>query len=192
MIAEDSGQSTVPIIVSDVVPLMPGLHERLTTGIEVPDIGCEKECALMGLARAYPNSTFTGYDLSKDAVSEATRTAEAAGLENLRFVQRDLTHWQEPPSFDWITAFDSIHARARPVKVLAAIRNALRPDDIFFMQDIDASSEPVESIDHPLGAMLYAVSCMHCMTVSLARGGMGLGATRDHCWWSIARSIEAS
>lgn len=177
VMAEDSGQSIVPIIVSDVVPLMPGLHERLSAGIEVLDIGCGKGRALVELARAYPNSTFTGYDLSKDALAEATHVAEAAGLENLRFVQRDLTHWHEPASFDWITAFDAIHDQARPDKVLAAIRVALRPGGIFFMQDIDTSSEPVDNINHPLGAMLYAVSCMHCMTVSLAQGGMGLGAT---------------
>ena len=176
VMAEDSGQSIVPIIVSDVVPLIPGLHERLSSGIEVLDIGCGKGRALMELARAYPKSTFTGYDLSKDALAEATRAAEAAGLVNLRFIHRDLTHWHEPASFDWITAFDAIHDQARPDTVLSAIRAALRPGGIFFMQDIDTSSEPVENIDHPLGAMLYAVSCMHCMTVSLAQGGLGLGA----------------
>lgn len=177
VMAEDSGQSIVPIIVSDVVPLMPGLHERLAAGIDVLDIGCGKGRALMELARAYPKSTFTGYDLSKEALAEATRAADAAGLTNLRFERRDLTQWNEPTSFDLITAFDAIHDQARPDNVLAAIRAALRPGGIFFMQDIDTSSEPVENIDHPLGPMLYAVSCMHCMTVSLAQGGMGLGAT---------------
>ncbi len=176
VMAEDSGQSIVPIIVSDVVPLMPGLHARLTAGIDVLDIGCGKGRALIEVAKAYPNSRFTGYDLSREALAEATRAAEDAGLKNLRFEQRDLTHWHEPASFDWITAFDAIHDQARPDIVLAAIRTALRPGGIFFMQDIDTSSEPVENIDHPLGAMLYAVSCMHCMTVSLAQGGMGLGA----------------
>ena len=27
-----------------------------------------------------------------------------------------------------------------------------------------------------MGAMLYTISCMHCMSVSLANGGPGLGA----------------
>ncbi|MGE5795988.1 MAG: transcriptional regulator, partial [Ignavibacteria bacterium] len=30
--------------------------------------------------------------------------------------------------------------------------------------------------DHPMGAFLYSISTMHCMTVSLAQGGIGLGA----------------
>ena len=41
--------------------------------------------------------------------------------------------------------------------------------------DTAASSRLAENLDHPLGPFLYTVSCMHCMTVSLADGGMGLG-----------------
>lgn len=44
------------------------------------------------------------------------------------------------------------------------------------MQDIDASRHPAKNTDHPLGPLLYTISCMHCMTVSLAQGGLGLGA----------------
>ena len=41
--------------------------------------------------------------------------------------------------------------------------------------DITASSTLADNLDHPLGPFLYTISCMHCMTVSLAAGGMGLG-----------------
>lgn len=186
VMAEDSGQSIVPIVVSDVVPLIPGLEARLRAGIDVLDIGCGKGRALIELAKSFPNSRFTGYDLSPEALAEARAQAHEARLTNIRFEERDLTVWSEPGSFDWITAFDAIHDQARPDLVLAAIRAALRPGGVFFMQDIDASSEPVDNIEHPLGALLYAVSCMHCMTVSLAQGGEGLGAmwgeakTRDY------------
>jgi SAM-dependent methyltransferase len=176
VMAEDSGQSIVPIVVGEVVPLIPGLHARLTAGIDVLDIGCGRGKALIALAGAYPNSRFFGYDLSEEALGEARDSARAARLGNVIFERRDLTTWHQSAAFDWITAFDAIHDQARPDNVLAAIRAALRPGGVFFMQDIDASSEPVENIDHPLGALLYAVSCMHCMTVSLAQGGMGLGA----------------
>jgi hypothetical protein len=33
-----------------------------------------------------------------------------------------------------------------------------------------------KNIGHPIGTFLYAISTMHCMTVSLAQGGEGLGA----------------
>ncbi len=44
------------------------------------------------------------------------------------------------------------------------------------MQDINGTSHVNEDIKHPLRTLLYTVSCMHCMTVSLAQGGEGLGA----------------
>ncbi len=176
VMAEDSGQSIVPIMVDQVVPLFDGLHQRLESGIDVLDIGCGRGLALMQLARRYPRSRFVGYDLSATAVDHASAESARRGLQNLRFAQKDLTHWEEPASFDWITALDAIHDQSRPDHVLAAIRRALRPGGVFLMQDIDLSSEPTENVIHPLGAMLYAVSCMHCMTVSLAQGGMGLGA----------------
>ncbi|NIT60848.1 MAG: transcriptional regulator, partial [Aliifodinibius sp.] len=37
------------------------------------------------------------------------------------------------------------------------------------------SSEVQNNLDHPIGPFLYTVSTMHCMTVSLAQDGMGLG-----------------
>jgi 2-polyprenyl-3-methyl-5-hydroxy-6-metoxy-1,4-benzoquinol methylase len=183
VMAEDSGQSIVPIIVEEIVPLIDGLHERLSQGIDVLDVGCGRGLALMRLAAHYPHSRFFGYDLSNEAIEYARNEAARRGLTNITFEQRDLTHWNEPGRFDWITALDAIHDQARPDLVLAAIRAALKPGGVFFMQDIDASSDPSKNLDHPLGALLYTISCMHCMTVSLAQGGMGLGAV-----WGVERA----
>ena len=44
------------------------------------------------------------------------------------------------------------------------------------MQDISGTSHLEEDIKHPIGTFLYTISCMHCMTVSLAQDGDGLGA----------------
>jgi hypothetical protein len=60
--------------------------------------------------------------------------------------------------------------------VLAGIRRTLREDGVYLMQDIHGSSHVDNNVDHPLGALIYTISCMHCMTVSLAQGGAGLGA----------------
>ena len=59
--------------------------------------------------------------------------------------------------------------------MLAGIARALRPGGVYLCVDTSASSQLAENLDHPLGTFLYTVSCMHCMTVSLADGGMGLG-----------------
>ena len=44
------------------------------------------------------------------------------------------------------------------------------------MVDIKASSKVQDNIENPLAPALYTFSTMHCMTVSLAQGGAGLGA----------------
>jgi len=68
-----------------------------------------------------------------------------------------------------------VHDQARPDLVLAGIAQALRPGGSYLCVDIAASSKLSDNLDHPLGPFLYTVSCMHCMTVSLAEDGMGLG-----------------
>ena len=88
---------------------------------------------------------------------------------------QDLAVLGTPHAFDLVTAFDVIHDQADPVGVLANVHRVLRKGGTFLMQDIKAHSEHQRNIDHPLGTFLYTISCMHCMSVSLAQGGAGLG-----------------
>lgn len=50
------------------------------------------------------------------------------------------------------------------------------PGGVYLMQDIAGSSHVHNNLDHLLGPLMYTISTMHCMTVSLAQGGAGLGA----------------
>ncbi|MCP5366827.1 MAG: class I SAM-dependent methyltransferase [Hyphomicrobiales bacterium] len=175
VMAEDSGQTVLPALVDRILPLVPGLVARLEAGIEVLDVGCGRGRAMNLLARAFPRSRFLGYDLSEEAICAARAEARAQGSRNVLFLQRDLTDFDEPAQFDLVTAFDAIHDQARPDAVLAGIHRALRPGGTFLMQDIAASSHLHHNLDHPIGPFLYTISTMHCMTVSLAQGGAGLG-----------------
>jgi 2-polyprenyl-3-methyl-5-hydroxy-6-metoxy-1,4-benzoquinol methylase len=175
IMAEDSGQSVLPALIDQILPLAPGVVERLKQGIDVLDIGCGRGKALNLMAKTFPNSRFMGYDFLQDAVDYATREAIENGSTNITFTTQDLTTWDESNSFDLITAFDVIHDQARPDTVLGNVHRALRDDGVFLMQDIQGSSHHHENHDHPIGPLLYTISTMHCMTVSLAQGGMGLG-----------------
>ena len=86
-----------------------------------------------------------------------------------------MTKLRTPEAYDFVTAFDAIHDQADPASVLAGIADALKPDGVFLMPDIASSSKLEENLNHPIGTFLYAVSVMHCMTVSLALDGAGLG-----------------
>jgi SAM-dependent methyltransferase len=183
VMAEESAQTVVAALFEHILPLVPGLTRRLTDGIDVLDVGCGAGRALIELAVAYPNSRFTGYDLSEDAVAAARADAARRQLKNVRFEARDVARPFGAATFDLVTAFDAIHDQARPAQVLANVRAGLRPGGVFLMQDILAHSHHHQNCDHPAGTFIYAISCMHCMSVSLANGGPGLGAA-----WGVEKA----
>jgi 2-polyprenyl-3-methyl-5-hydroxy-6-metoxy-1,4-benzoquinol methylase len=176
LMAEDGKDLAEGILLDRVMPLVDGLDEQLARGIAVADIGCGSGHHLNVLAAAFPASTFVGYDFSKEAIAEAQATAVARGVDNVRFALRDVSDLSGIGPFDVITAFDAIHDQAHPAAVLAGIAAALTPDGVFLMADVKASSHPHENVELPTAPFLYAISLMHCMTVSLAQDGTGLGA----------------
>ena len=173
--AEESAQIHDAVLIDVILPLVPGLGERLNTGIDVLDVGCGQGHAINLMARTFPNSRFVGYDFSEEGIAAGKAEASSWSLTNTRFQVKDAATLNDPASYDLITAFDSVHDQAQPTRVLRAIADALRPGGVFLMVDIAASSNLQENIDHPLAPALYAVSTMHCMTVSLALNGEGLG-----------------
>jgi 2-polyprenyl-3-methyl-5-hydroxy-6-metoxy-1,4-benzoquinol methylase len=198
VMAEDSGQSVLSSLESHILPLVPGLTDRLAGGIRVLDVGCGRGRIINRLAELYPHARFVGMDLSSDAIGFARGEASKKGLDNSEFVAVDLSNFDEvaePESFDLITTFDAIHDQAKPLNVLTGIHRALKPDGVYLMQDISGTSHAHKDIEHPIGTFLYTVSCMHCMTVSLAQGGEGLGAmwgeekTREYLQRAGFRSI---
>jgi len=185
VMAEESNQTVVAGLVDAILPLVPGLIEDLSEGLDALDIGCGRGRALILMAKTFPKSSFTGYDFSEEAIASGSAEAARQGLANIRFEARDVARIDEPARYDLITAFDAIHDQAAPREVLKAIARALRPGGVFLMQDIRASSRVHKNIDHPLGTYAYTISCLHCMTVSLALGGEGLGAA-----WGEEKALE--
>ncbi len=176
VMAEDSGQTVLPALKDHILPLLPGLTERLEAGIDVLDVGCGSGRALNLMARTFPNSRFVGYDFSEEAIARARAEAEEHGTTNVCFEVKDAAAFDEEARYDLITTFDAVHDQAKPAAVLKGIADALKDDGVYLMQDIAGSSHHHNNLDHPIGPFLYTVSCMHCMTVSLAQGGEGLGA----------------
>ena len=175
LMAEESAQVFDATLIDVTLPLVPGLVDRLKSGIEVADISCGQGHAINLMAKAFSNSHFVGYDFSEDGISAGKAEAKQLGLTNARFEVKDVAELSETAKYDLITVFDAIHDQAQPRKVLANISCALKPDGVFLCVDIQASSNLEENMQHPLAPMLYGVSTLHCMTVSLALNGEGLG-----------------
>jgi SAM-dependent methyltransferase len=166
------------LLLSKYLTTPEGLIPRLETGIRVADIGCGTGHCIALMAARFPRSTFVGYDFSQAAIDQAR--AAARKFPNASFVVQDVARLEVPEPFDLVTAFDAIHDQADPAGVLRRIRAALAPGGTFLMLDVCASSRLVDNIGVPMTPFLYTVSTMHCMSVSLAGGGPGLGTAWGH------------
>ena len=185
VMADESRQTVIVPLIDQLLPLAEGITEKLKSGINVLDLGCGSGLALVEMAKIFPNSNFTGYDLSEDAVKTGMSNASDLGLKNVNLKAMDISLIDEKDQYDFITTFDAVHDQAKPDVVLKNIFNALKNDGTYFMQDIAGSSFVEKNMDHPIGSFLYTISCLHCMSVSLGQDGKGLGAM-----WGKELAIE--
>jgi ubiquinone/menaquinone biosynthesis C-methylase UbiE len=170
-----SAQTFEETLITRTLPLVRGLPPRLDEGIDVLDIGCGSGHAINLMAREFSKSRFKGYDFSEEAIEAGRQEALDWKLTNASFDVQDVTQIPESSGFDFITAFDSIHDQAKPRDVLAGAAKALRENGVFLMVDVDCSSRLEKNIDLMLAPFFYAISTMHCMSVSLGLDGEGLG-----------------
>jgi SAM-dependent methyltransferase len=180
LMAEQSGEVFDAALIDVILPLADGLPEQLRAGADVADFGCGSGHAINVMAQAFPTSRFTGVDFSEEGLAAATAEAERLGLQNVRFERLDLTELDITEAYDLVTVFDAIHDQAQPARVLTSIFRALRPGGVFLMVDIKASSRLEDNVGVPFAPFLYTVSTMHCMSVSLALDGAGLGTVWGH------------
>ncbi len=163
------------LLVDVYLPLVPGLVERLEAGARVADVACGTGHALVVLAKRFPASTFVGYDLDDGAIARARAEAAGAQLANVRFEVRDATRLSVGEPFDAVFVFDAIHDQVDPATVLRNIHDSLRPDGVFVMKEPQGADDLEGNRHNPMAPILYSVSTLHCMTVSLAHDGAGIG-----------------
>jgi SAM-dependent methyltransferase len=169
------------LLVERFIPSVDGgrLESRLRRGIRVCDLGCGEGVALNLMARAFPESRFTGIDVDAPALEAARAEAREMGIGNAEYRMMDAAEIEGLEAFsdrfDYICAFDAIHDQTRPLEALRGVRWMLARSGMFSMVDIDAGADHAGNLDHPMGPFLYTVSLMHCMPVGLNDGGAGLG-----------------
>jgi SAM-dependent methyltransferase len=168
------------LLVDHWLPLVPDVTTRLEQGARVADIGCGTGHAVVVLAAAFPASDFVGIDLAEDAIAEAVAEAHQLDLANARFEVADAATFANDESLDIVFSFDAIHDQARPRATLERIHAALVSGGVYVMVEPAASSQLEENLENPTAPWIYGVSTLHCLTVSLAEGGTGLGTAWGH------------
>jgi SAM-dependent methyltransferase len=163
------------MLISEYLPLAPELAGALTSGVRVADFACGTGHALVVLARAFPASTFVGYDLDEHAIARARAEAGGAGLTNVSFEVADVARLVAAQPFDVVFVFDALHDQVDPDAMLARIHDALIPGGRLFLREPRAADTLAGNLGNPGAAIMYSASTLHCLTVSLAHGGAGIG-----------------
>lgn len=182
------------LLIKVLLPAVQGLPERLTAGIRVADFGCGTGHAINLMARQYPASDFVGYDIAADAIGRARAEAAAMDLPNARFEVRDVTDLPAGTAFDLVTTFDAVHDQRDPAAVLRSAAGALGQDGAYLVVEPRASSNLEDDIGSPFAPWMYGMSVLHCLTVSLAENGAGLGAAwgeQAACQWLAAAGFTS-
>lgn len=158
------------------IPALEGVAAKLERGARVADIGCGHGSSTILLAKAYPASTFVGFDYHDRSIERARESAGRAGLANrARF---EVAGAQNYPGggYDLVAFFDSLHDMGDPVGAARHVRESLAPDGTWLLVEPFAHDRLEDNLN-PVGRLYYAASTMLCTPNSLSQDvGAALGA----------------
>jgi SAM-dependent methyltransferase len=162
-------------LVKHWLPAMPQVVKALEEGGSALDVGCGSGRCAITLAHTFPKAKIFGYDAHPGSLERARNNARAAGLgDRISFEVVDCTRLPAA-KFDFISTFDVVHDSIDPVGLLRSIRSALRPGGTYLMVEVNVSARLEDNIS-AMGRLMYSMSTLYCMSVSLGGGGAGIGA----------------
>src|SRR5262245_336944 len=170
------------------IPAAPDIHKKLAHGGEAAEVGCGAGQCLLPVAQAFPQSRFFGYDVDAHSLERAQEKARQRGIgDRLSFEQIAAESLPFQERFDLVMAFNCIHDMAHPRAALAGIRRVLKPHGALLWSEAEVADRLEDNLN-TFGRTLYGASTMHCLTVSLAQNGEGLGSAIGE---NLARSLAA-
>ncbi len=162
-------------LVSDWLPALDGVVDRLGQGGRVADVGCGHGASTVLMAEAFPDSTFVGYDFHAPSIETAQRRAAESGLANVRFEVAKAKDYPRE-GYDLIAFFDCLHDMGDPAGALTHARDALNPGGKVMLVE-PMAGDSLEANLNPVGAVYYGFSTSVCVPTSLAQEtGAALGA----------------
>ncbi len=163
-------------LVSNWIPALDGVQEKLESGARVADVGCGLGASTILMAKAFPNSEFIGFDYHDKSVEQARERASAAGVgDRVRF---ETVGSKEYPGtgYDLVTFFDCLHDMGDPVGAARHVRETLTDDGTWMIVEPFANDTPQEN-HNPVGRVYYSASTLICTPASRSQEvGLGLGA----------------
>jgi SAM-dependent methyltransferase len=163
-------------LIDSWIPALDGVAAKLTRGARVADIGCGHGASTIIMAKAFPQSSFVGFDYHQASIDAANERARSADIDTH-------LHFEVAPAksfpgtgYDLVTCFDCLHDMGDPVGAARHIRSTLAPDGTFMLVEPFANDR-VEDNLNPVGRIFYSVSTLVCTPASKSQEvGLALGA----------------
>ena len=164
-------------IVQEWLPSLNGVAQKLQDGANVADVGCGVGFSTLLMAKAFPASSFVGYDFHAPSIEQANAHAKAHGVaDRVRFVT-SLAKDIADREFDLVTMFDCLHDMGDPRGCAKHVRKLLKPGGTWMIVEPIAADDPADNVGNPVSRLYYNASTMICVPTSLAQEvGEGLGA----------------
>jgi SAM-dependent methyltransferase len=163
-------------LVSNWIPALEGVENRLKTGARVADVGCGHGASTIIMAQAYPEATFTGFDYHAPSIDHARKAAADAGVGDR--VNFEVARAQDYPGdgYDFVAVFDCLHDMGDPVGAAAHVRASLKPDGTWMIVEPYAQDRLEDNLN-PVGRVYYSASTFICTPASRSQEvGACLGA----------------
>jgi 2-polyprenyl-3-methyl-5-hydroxy-6-metoxy-1,4-benzoquinol methylase len=157
------------------IPALDGVKAKLEAGAKVADVGCGCGASTILMAKAFPKSTFRGFDYHQSSIDIAARRAREAGVaDRVSFSVARATDY--PGSgYDLVAHFDCLHDLEDPAGAARHARASLAKDGTWLIVE-PFSSDRAEQNHNPVGRIYYSASTLLCVPHSLAHDGPALGA----------------
>jgi SAM-dependent methyltransferase len=158
------------------IPALDGVEAKLEAGARVADVGCGHGASTVLMARAWPSSTFVGFDYHADSIEQARKRAADAGVEDRCRFEVALARDYPGAGYDLVATFDSLHDMGDPVGAAEHVLGSLAPDGTWMIVE-PAAGDRVEDNLNPVGRAYYGFSTLLCVPHSLSQEvGAALGA----------------
>ena len=142
----------------------------------VADFACGSGVGLVTMAKAFPKSTFYGWDISNIALDRGRENSITAGVSNVTFFNVRERSFPGDSRFDFVTTFDCVHDLTSPETTVKAIHEALQPDGTWLIVDPSGRGSFEENLEHPMAVFGYAASVAGCLQSGMSEpGGAGCG-----------------
>jgi ubiquinone/menaquinone biosynthesis C-methylase UbiE len=161
-------------LVTNWIPALDAVEDKLVTGGRVADVGCGQGAALIQLAEAYPASTFAGFDYHAGSIDAARKAAAEAGVSDRVTFEVAGADEFAGEDYDLVCVFNALHEWGDPVGAARHIRRSLAPGGTWMFTEPRTDDELVESVR---ARTFYSVSTCVCTPSALSQGGQeALGA----------------